>query len=228
MRREELPLSHKNVTREEFGQLFPRFRQQPELMTQLLSLARRQPFPVGTHLYWEGDSCTGIAFLLSGSVRVYKSGETGREITLYEIGPGETCILNASCILGDNAYPANAVTISAGELVLIPALDFRRLLEDHEGLRSFVFSLLSERFGEVIELVNEVAFRRMDERMREYLIEKSGDGILQATHQKIASDLGTSREVVSRLLKDFERQGRVMLGRNEIRLADGFEYDTTR
>jgi len=212
----------------EFAQYFPRFRQQPELMKQLLSQARRQPFPVGTHLYWEGDSCSGIAFLLSGSIRVYKCGETGREITLYEIGPGETCILNASCILGNNAYPANAVTVCTGELILIPAHDFRRLLGSHEILRDFVFSLLSERLGEVMELVNEVAFRRMDERVTEYLIEKSGDGLLLTTHQKIASDLGTSREVVSRLLKDFERQGRVLLGRNEIRLLDGFEFDTTK
>lgn len=218
----------RTITAGEFAQFFPRFRRHPELVTQMLSQARRQLFPVGTHLYWEGDSCSGIAFLLSGSVRVYKSGENGREITLYEIGPGETCILNASCILGNSAYPANAVTVIAGELVLIPADDFRGLLGSHETLRDFVFSLLSERLGEIMELVNEVAFRRMDERITEYLIEKSGAGLLMATHQKIASDLGTSREVVSRLLKDFERQGRVLLGRNEIRLLDGFEFDTTK
>ena len=165
-------------------------------------------------------SCSGIAFLLSGSIRVYKCGESGREITLYEIGPGETCILNASCILGNKAYPANAVTISEGELIMVPAHDFRRLLGSHETMRNFVFSLLSERLGEVMELVNEVAFRRMDERLMEYLVEKSGDGVLLATHQKIASDLGTSREVVSRLLKDLERQGKLSLARNSISLLD--------
>ena len=87
-------------------------------------------------------------------------------------------------------------------------------------MRDFVFSLLSERLGEVMELVNEVAFRRMDERLLEYLIEKSGDGVLLATHQKIASDLGTSREVVSRLLKDLERQGKLSLARNTISLLE--------
>jgi len=206
------------ITPEEFTQFFPRFRRQPELTTQLLLQAGRQAFPAGTHLYWEGDSCSGIAFLLSGAIRVYKCGETGREITLYEIGPGETCILNASCILGNKAYPANAVTLSKGELVLVPAHDFRRLLGSHEAMRDFVFALLSERLGEVMELVNEVAFRRMDERLMEYLVEKSGDGVLMATHQKIASDLGTSREVVSRLLKDLERQGKLSLARNSISL----------
>lgn len=206
------------ISPDEFTKFFPLFRHQPKLITSLLAQACRQSFPVGAHLYWEGDSCSGIAFLLSGAIRIYKSGETGREITLYEIGPGETCILNASCILGNKAYPANAVTISAGELILVPAHDFRRLLGSHETMRNFVFSLLSERLGEVMELVDEVAFRRMDERLLEYLIEKSGDGVLLATHQKIASDLGTSREVVSRLLKDFERQGKLSLARNTISL----------
>ena len=213
-------MSATTITPDEFMQFFPRFHRQPELTTQLLSQARRQSFPAGSHLYWEGDSCSGIAFLLSGAIRVYKSGETGREITLYEIGPGETCILNASCILGNKAYPANAVTISKGELILVPAHDFRRLLGSHETLRDFVFSLLSVRLGEVMELVNEVAFRRMDERLLEYLIEKSGDGVLMATHQKVASDLGTSREVVSRLLKDLERQGKLLLARNTITLLE--------
>jgi len=211
-------MSTATITADEFTQVFPRFRQQHEATTQLLSRAGRQPFPAGTHLYWEGDSCSGIAFLLSGAIRVYKCGETGREITLYEIGPGETCILNASCILGNKRYPANAVTTSGGELVLVPAQDFRRLLDSHEVMRDFVFALLSERLGEVMELVNEVAFRRMDERLMDYLVEKSGDGVLRATHQKIADDLGTSREVVSRLLKDFERQGKLALDRSTVSL----------
>lgn len=211
-------MSTTTITPDEFTQLFPGFRLQPELTTQLLAQARRHSFAAGTHLYWEGDTCSGIAFLLAGAIRVYKCGESGREITLYEIGPGETCILNASCILGNKSYPANAVTICGGEFILVPAHDFRRLLGSHEAMRDFVFSLLSERLGEVMELVNEVAFRRMDERLLEYLVEKSGDGVLLATHQKIASDLGTSREVVSRLLKDLERQGKLSLARNSISL----------
>ena len=209
------------IAPDEFTQFFPRFRTHPELVEGLIEQAQRQSFSAGTHLYWEGDVCSGIAFLLSGIIRVYRCSETGREITLYEIGSGETCILNASCILGGKPYPANAVTLTEGEFLLIPAETFLRLLGTHEGLRTMLFSLLSERLGDIMELVNEVAFRRMDERVMEYLVEKSGDGILLATHQKIASDLGTSREVVSRILKDFERQGKVLLTRNEIRLCIG-------
>jgi len=201
---------------EEFISFFSRFRGNGAVVGELLAQARRQSFTIDTHLYWEGDSCPAIAFLLSGTIRVYKCGESGREITLYEIGAGETCILNASCILGNNSYPANAVTTRAGEMLLVPAHEFRRLLGSHEMMLAFVFSLLSERLTEVMELVNEVAFGRMDERLLDYLIEKSADCVLGATHQKIANDLGTSREVVSRLLKELERQGKVSLARNEI------------
>jgi CRP/FNR family transcriptional regulator len=203
---------------EEFVSLFPRFRREEELVAEVLAHSRRQAFQADIHLYWEGDLCSAIAFVLAGEVRVYRCGESGREITLYEIGPGETCILNASCILGNNAYPANAVTVSAGEMLLIPAHEFRRLLGNYEAMSAFVYSLLSQRLTEVMELVQEVAFGRMDERLVEYLIEKSADGILHATHQKIANDLGTSREVVSRLLKDLERRGRIVLARNVITL----------
>ena len=204
----------------EFYASFPRFNGQPELVSDLLAQARRQKFPAGMHLYWEGDVCSGIAFLFSGRVRVYKSGESGREITLYEIGPGETCILNASCILGNNSYPANAVTLTAGEMLLVPAPLFSRLLGSHEALRAFVFSILSERLTEVMHLVNEVAFGRMDERLLDYLVEKSCDGVLCAPHQRIANDLGSSREVISRLLKELEHQGKVSLARNEVKLLD--------
>jgi CRP/FNR family transcriptional regulator, anaerobic regulatory protein len=208
----------KTAVTEEFVSLFPRFRREEELVAEILAHARRQVFPPDTHLYWEGDACTAIVFVLAGEIRVYRCGESGREITLYEIGPGETCILNASCILGNNAYPANAVTVSAGEMLLVPAREFRRLLGNYEAMSVFVYSLLSQRLTEVMELVQEVAFGRMDERLFEYLIEKSADGILHATHQKIANDLGTSREVVSRLLKDLERRGRILLARNVVTL----------
>ena len=203
---------------EAFISIFPKLRSEKGLVAELLAQGRRRKFPPQMPLYWEGDRCAAIAFVFDGEIRVYKGAENGREITLYEIGPGETCILNASCILGNNSYPANAVTVTAGELLLVPASEFRRLLQSHEALRTFVFYLLSERLTEVMQLVNEVAFGRMDERLLEYLIEKSSDGLLCATHQRIANDLGSSREVISRLLKELEHQGKVSLARNAVTL----------
>lgn len=205
----------------EFTKAFPVFRNgSQELLRDLISASRRQTVPAGTQIYHEGDACSAIAFVLSGDIRVYKIGQTGREITLYEIGPGETCILNASCILSRRTYPANAVTLSDTGLFMVPSAEFRRLIAEHEKVRDFIFTLLSHRLTGVMELVEEVAFGHMDERLLDYLVEKSADNRLETTHQKIANDLGTSREVVSRLLKDFERKGRVRLSRNAVTLLD--------
>lgn len=181
-------------------------------------MSRVQDVPAGSRLYAEGDACAAIAFVLDGEIRVYKIGESGREITLYEIGQGETCILNASCILSGTSYPANAATLTPARILLIPSAVFRKLMGEHEALRSFVFFLLSERLSSVMELVEEVAFGRMDGRLMDYLSEKSENGHVETTHQKIANDLGSSREVVSRLLKDLERKGQVKLARNGITL----------
>lgn len=209
----------KTLAVSEFISIFSAFRNAPDnLVKEVLQVSGMQQVPAGTHLYWEGDTCAAIAFLISGEIRVYKTGESGREITLYEIWPGETCILNASCLLSEKKYPANATAITSCDLLLLPGAHFRRLVSQHELVRDFVFSLLSRRLTEVMTLVEEVTFGKMEERLRDYLVEKSADGLLLTTHQRIANDLGTSREVVSRLLKDLERQGEIALGRNEIKL----------
>ncbi len=209
------------ISTDDFLRLFPQFRQgSHETARQMLSSSRQQAIPQGSRIYAEGEACQGIAFVLSGEIRVFKIGETGREITLYEIGPGETCILNASCILSGTTYPANASAGSDVDVLLVPSSTFRKLVVDSEDMRSFVFALLSRRLATVMELIEEVAFGRVDQRLRDYLVQKSVADVLQATHQKIANDLGTSREVVSRLLKDLERKNKVKLTRNSITLLD--------
>ena len=208
-------------TREKFLVAFPAFARAPvELVDRILHAANPVRFQGGSFLYSEGDACEGIGLFLSGQVRVYKLSESGREITLYEIYPGETCILNAACILSGGDYPAIAQALSDGEVLLLPAHLFRSLVDDFGEVRAFLFSLFSDRLSMVMELVEEVAFGRMDERLSDYLLEKSEDGFLATTHQVIANDLGTSREVVSRLLKDFEGKGRVKLSRNRIEILN--------
>ncbi len=203
----------------EFVEAFPALGKAPERhVRDILSAGTLRSFPAGMLLYSEGDACSAIAFLLSGEIRVYKAAEGGREITLYEIGRGETCILNASCILAKTPYPANAVSLKEGSMFLVPADSFGRLMDTSEDMRHFVFEMMSRRLTTVMALVEEVAFGRMDIRLKEYLSEKAEHGVLLSTHQKIADDLGTSREVISRLLKDFERKGIVALSRNEITL----------
>ena len=212
-------LREQPMTKNEFLKSFSIFRSAPSVLVEgLLSVSRQQTVPAGKQIYAEGDACSAIAFVLAGDIRVFKIGETGREITLYEIGPGETCILNASCILAGQSYPANAVSLTDVDMLLVPSAAFRRLVDEHEAMRDFVFGLLSRRLSGVMELVEEVAFGRMDQRLMEYLVEKSENNLLATTHQKIANDLGTSREVVSRLLKEFERKQEVRLSRNAITL----------
>ena len=206
--------------REVFGATFPGFRQRDSgLLEKIMSDSAYRTFSENDRLYMEGDRCAGIAFLLSGEIRVYKISEGGREITLYQIFPGETCILNASCILSGQSYPANASGIADGTLLYLPRKVFLEFMAEFEEMRAFIFSLFSQRFNEIIELIEAVTFGRMDLRLKDYLIEKSENDQLQTTHQKIANDLGTSREVVSRLLKDFERQGQLNLGRNRIEIV---------
>jgi CRP/FNR family transcriptional regulator len=198
---------------------FPAIRRgTAELVEGILAAASLARVPRGTVIYRKGDPCRAIGLFLAGEVRVYaESG--GREITLYEILPGETCILNASCILSRRSYPANAVAVEDVEALMLPAEAFRALMLAHEAMRDFLFGLFSDRLTLVLELVQEVAFGRLESRLGEYLVARAENDLLRATHQAIANDLGTSREVISRILKDLERAGLVSLSRSEIRLT---------
>ncbi len=211
----------KKLTKEEFVNVFPIFRTNNDGLTnEILSAAVYKKFAKDAFLYLEGDSCSGIAFVLAGEIRVFKTSESGREITLYEIFPGETCILNASCILSHRKYPANAVGISDGTMIYLPHNIFQKLIASSEEMRMFIFTLFSRRFAEIIELVEEITFGKMDQRLTDYLAKKAENDRLYTTHQKIADELGTSREVVSRLLKDFERKEKIFLARNLIRILN--------
>ncbi|MGE5300984.1 MAG: Crp/Fnr family transcriptional regulator [Acidobacteriota bacterium] len=126
------------VSYREFIDTFQALRNAPEqVVERILFKAVMRPFPAGMLVYSEGDACAAIAFILSGEIRVHKAAEGGREITLYEIGRGETCILNASCVLANTSYPANAVSTEEGAMLLLPANDFRKLMDTSEKSETF-------------------------------------------------------------------------------------------
>ena len=175
----------------------------------------------GHFICMEGNQCAHLPLVLSGTARVYKIAESGREITLYRIEPGESCILTASCILSSRDFPAFAIAETDVEAVVIPARDLPSWFNRHEAWRAYLFDLLTRRLASVIDLVEAVAFRHMDTRLADYLIKTtSSTETLEKTHEAVAADLGTSREVVSRLLKDFEQDGLVALSRGVIRVRD--------
>ncbi|MFQ5587592.1 MAG: Crp/Fnr family transcriptional regulator [Nitrospiria bacterium] len=178
-------------------------------------------FPSGQFVCWEGDVCAQLAVVLSGTVRVYKVGESGREITLYRIEENGSCVLTASCILSHIRFPALAVVEQDVRAALIPASVLRDWIQKYDVWRVYVFELMSKRLADVIATVEEIAFRRVDVRIAEFLAARAGDReCVTVTHQEIASELGTAREVVSRILKDFERAGLISLSRGAIIVLD--------
>jgi CRP/FNR family transcriptional regulator len=188
-----------------------------EIKNRFLNHIVVKQFPAGQFICWEGDVCAQLAVVLSGSVRVYKTGESGREITLYRIEESNSCILTASCILSQIRFPALAVVEKEVRAALIPASILREWIKKYDVWRVYVFELMSKRLADVIATVEEIAFRRVDVRIAEFLAGLAEEQEhIAITHQKIAFELGTAREVVSRILKDFERANIISLSRGAI------------
>jgi CRP/FNR family transcriptional regulator len=209
------------IEKDQFLEIFPFFSNAPRILVEnILFSSRFKKIPGKTLVKLEGDQCQDFIFMLSGEKRIFKMSQSGREITLFEINAGDICVLNASSILSNTRLPANAATISETGVLLLPAQNFLDLMAAHEEMRAFVHTHINERLASIMTLVSEIVFGKLDERLINYLVEKSKDGTLRTTHQKIAYDLGTAREVVSRLLKDFERQGRIFCSRNLIQIKN--------
>jgi CRP/FNR family transcriptional regulator len=177
--------------------------------------------PAGREIFAEGDTVDGIALIISGVVRVYKISESGREITLYRFGEGESCVITANAIINVGDFPAIAVVEEDAEAVMIPADIFLAWIDRYAEWRYFIFNLNAQRLISVMEIVDQVAFQRMDRRIAEFLIERAQEeNPIFITHQEIANDLGSSREVVSRLLEDLSAREIVRLSRGIIELRD--------
>lgn len=193
-----------------------------EINSEFQKFAIKKTIAKGEFISLEGDSCNYMAIVLSGRVRVYKVSENGREITLYHLEKGEGCILTASCILSKKNFPAISIADEKVEVIIIPSQIFRDWMEKYDSWRKYIFELLSKRLALVISVVEEVAFKRMDTRIAEYLLSNLPENsrILKVTHHQIADELGTSREVVSRILKDIENEGLISLSRGLIKIED--------
>ncbi len=175
--------------------------------------------PVGTVGYREGGPCGAYVMRLAGQSRVYKMSSGGREILLYRVGPGETCVITTTCLLGNSDYPASTVVEEPIRDVIIPAAAFNQLMVDSKVFRTFVMTNYGALISDLIVLLDEVAFHSLDARLAKLLLD-ANDKTIHRTHQQIADELGTAREVVSRQLKRFEQKNWVTLGRGQVEILD--------
>lgn len=190
---------------------------------EAVAAARFVRLPAGELFYREGDALAHVAFLGAGDVRVLKKNESGREITLYHVRDGQVCLVNMLCAFLERRAMATAIAEDTTEAALVPTQTFRTWIHREEAVRRFIFETMATRMLDVMTLVEEVAFRRMDERIAALLLQRfdsAGARTLAMSHEEIGAELGTAREVVSRVLKTFEREGTISLGRREIELRD--------
>jgi len=200
-------------------QQYPMLRELPDAdQAELLATASMLHLPAGTVVFDENQPCQGFPLLLSGSIRVIKAAPNGRELQLYQVMPGESCILTSSCLLGHTRYHARGIAEQVLEMVLLPAATFQILIGTQEAFRGYVFHLFSDRLTDLMQLVSAVAFQKLDQRLAHLLVNKPSP--IHATHQALADELGSAREIVSRLLKGFAEQGWVKLGREQIEITD--------
>lgn len=177
----------------------------------------------GTVLYEGGFPCPFVPFILKGVVRVFKLGESGREITLYRVSPGQVCVLSSTCTLSGNSFPAIAEAEEDVEMMVLPAHIFRSFLGRFPDLQNFINERIAERLADLMVVVEEVAFRRVDIRLVEKLLHETEDEShrsVECTHAQLAQELGSAREVISRILKDLENQSFIQLGRGKIDITN--------
>jgi CRP/FNR family transcriptional regulator len=170
--------------------------------------------PAGSPLFRDGDACGGFPMVVSGRVRISRVLADGRELVLYDVGPGESCVLSTSCLLGNSKYNAHGACETDVELALLPRALFDRLVAEHPPFRAAVFSLFGERLVRLVELAEAVGFQRVEQRLAAALL-AAGDEV-HTSHEKLAQRLGASRETVSRALKVFEGHGWITLRRGSI------------
>jgi len=172
-----------------------------------------------------GDQCAALLLVESGDIRVFKRAESGREILLYRVAPGESCVLGTTCLLRGHNYPAEAEAASGTDALVLEAVVFRELYDSEPAVRQFVMNLYAHRLEELMMLVEEVAFHKVDERLATYLyraarVDETTWRPVEMSHEQLAAQLGTAREVVSRVLNQFAEEGSVALERRRVRVIN--------
>lgn len=188
---------------------------------RLVSVARVIQMPKGAQVFGPINVPDSLFFLYEGRIRVSQSSDSGREIVLYRVDAGESCVLTTACMLAEEAYNAEGIAETDITAIVLPKPAFDRLVAEEEAFRKFVFAAYSRRLIDLLRVVDDVAFGHMDVRLAERLLVLSGDyREISATHQQLASELGSAREVVSRVLSDFQKREMIAQSRGRITLID--------
>ena len=196
-------------------------RLEQDLRQPLAQTSRIVELPAGTQIFGPGQAPENFLLLLDGTVRVQQTSETGREIVLYRVSAGESCALTTACLMGYEEYLAEGIAETDITAVAIPRTTFDALIGSSAEFRRFVFTAFSVRVTNLFKVIDEVAFSRIDIRLAHKLLELVGDNNhIKVTHQQMASELGTAREVVSRQLLEFQRRQWLNLSRGDIEIVD--------
>jgi len=188
----------------------------------LAQLERLLPMdvPKGTILFRPGETVKGFVIVLSGRVEVFLTGPTGRDILLYSVEPGQSCVQSTLGLLGGEDYSGEALTATEARVVLVPRNMFLRLIDDDPGFRGFVFEAFARRLQSMMHLLERVAFQRIECRLAQALLARAEEDRVNATHAELAALIGSAREVVSRRLDALARRGIVALERGTVLILD--------
>ncbi len=201
----------------------------PEHLATAHEAVRFAELASGAVAYHQGWECPNYVMCVEGTTRVFKSSDLGREILIYRVSAGETCVLTTSCLLAGGTFPAESVAESPGRLACIPAKIFHHLMTASPPFRRFVLDDYARLLNSMISLIDEVTFGSLDERLaRRLLAEADAQGTVRRTHQQLALDLGSVREVVSRYLGERERAGWIRTTRGKIEILSKADLATYR
>lgn len=193
---------------------------EPGLRDVLTARSHVVRIPADTVIFAPGKSPDNLLLLLQGTVRVQQLAESGREVVLYRVTAGESCVLTTACMLAYEDYAAEGVAETDITAAAIPRGVFDDLVASSKEFRNFVFRAYSRRITDLFHVIEDIAFRRMDIRLAQKIIERADTGVLKATHAQLAAELGTAREVISRQLAEFQRRGWIAQSRGAIEILD--------
>ena len=204
--------------KQSYGHLF-----EDNLLNEIMEVGVIKEIPEGSKMMDIGDYVKSVPLLISGAIKILRENIEGDELLLYYLEKGETCSMTMTCCLGQKQSEIRAIAETDAKLIMVPVQKMEEWTSKYKSWRNFVFESYHNRINELLATLDSIAFQQMDERLEQYLREKSRvneSDIIKNTHQEIAYDLNTSRVVISRLLKKMEQMGKIELGRNYLKILN--------